>query len=362
MPTFTRSALNPNGAYVSDAMDQVEQWNANRGDQWSQFAIQQGNRRWENDWQREIALKQLEQRNTEYQGDRAQRATEYQDGRTDRAADKSDLALLRAAEFKYRGERDMAGDTFRNRSFDETKSFNDLGRADITRRQSRDAEEDGRRQAKIAGYSALAKMPNAFASPEAYAAAIAGFDPEGGMPILQQEMFRRADRKDAAGQARSDRLAGDASGSDPAKRVDARRIIDADPTLKGTIDVAETATPIPFNASDSRVADLVNAEISQGSVRQALTPMSRSGGVQSGESLQRDAAILQMTIKDAAKRIANETGYDARSIEKELANRIGSLDNTGFWRGIPSAVGLPSQRDAAVQEALKFLGVTNPTE
>lgn len=59
MPTFTRSVLNPNGTYQPDAMDQVEQWNAQRGDQWAKYNMDRQSQSAQDDWRKEVALKQL---------------------------------------------------------------------------------------------------------------------------------------------------------------------------------------------------------------------------------------------------------------------------------------------------------------
>jgi hypothetical protein len=78
MPTFTRSFFDPKGSYQSDAMDQVEQWNANRGDQWSQYALNMANKNREEDWRKDVALKQLGLQSEMYQGGRQESALERQ--------------------------------------------------------------------------------------------------------------------------------------------------------------------------------------------------------------------------------------------------------------------------------------------
>ncbi len=59
MPTFTRSAMNPNGSWQSDAQDQAEAFNANRGDNWLQWAQSRADRNQQNGWQRDVALAQI---------------------------------------------------------------------------------------------------------------------------------------------------------------------------------------------------------------------------------------------------------------------------------------------------------------
>lgn len=78
MPTFTRSSFNLGGSYQPDAMDQVEQWNANRGDQWSRYAMDSQKERTADDWRKEVALKQLGLQSEMYQGWRADTAAARQ--------------------------------------------------------------------------------------------------------------------------------------------------------------------------------------------------------------------------------------------------------------------------------------------
>jgi len=66
------------GSYQPDAMDQVEQWNANRGDQWSRYAMESQKERTADDWRKEVALKQLGLQSEMYQGGRADTAAARQ--------------------------------------------------------------------------------------------------------------------------------------------------------------------------------------------------------------------------------------------------------------------------------------------
>lgn len=76
MPIKKYSAMDPSGTFRSDAMDQVEQWNANRGDQWNQFALNLQNQNKQDDWRREVALQQIAQGDRFYQGNREESALE----------------------------------------------------------------------------------------------------------------------------------------------------------------------------------------------------------------------------------------------------------------------------------------------
>jgi len=96
MPTLKYSALDPSGTWQGDAMDQVEQWNANRGDQWSRYALslaQQAQDRAaqqaQEDWRRDVAMRQLALAEKQWQGGR-------EDSAQERALRLQDLAAERA--------------------------------------------------------------------------------------------------------------------------------------------------------------------------------------------------------------------------------------------------------------------------
>jgi hypothetical protein len=88
MPQMTYSAMRPSGSWQSDAMDQVEQLNANRGDEWSRYALslmQQNQARQQQqaaeDWRKEVALRSLSNEQERFHAGRedsaAERAARY---------------------------------------------------------------------------------------------------------------------------------------------------------------------------------------------------------------------------------------------------------------------------------------------
>ena len=184
---------------------------------------------------------------------------------------------------------------------------------------------------------------------------------------------KRTARRDATEQARRDRLAADAAGSNPAKRANARKLIASDPKLAGQIDTPETADEIPVNTNDPKIMDAIKAEVTNGSIRQMLNNTSRSAYAvdmngRSEETSQALAQQLAQTVQGVSERLAAQTGYSARSIQQQIGTMLSQLDTTSGGntasRIITSAIGLGlpelgerrSERAFAVDEALKVLG------
>lgn len=99
MPTFTKSALNPYGTWQSDGMDQSEAFNANRADTQNRFLIQLRDQNKQDDWRKEVALKQLGLQSEMYQG-----------GRQDSADARQAEADRWAQQFTYMTGRDTTQD------------------------------------------------------------------------------------------------------------------------------------------------------------------------------------------------------------------------------------------------------------
>ena len=194
---------------------------------------------------------------------------------------------------------------------------------------------------------------------------------------LLQTMQTQAARKEAAADAKRTRLAREAAGDDPGIRTQALAEIDADPTIRGTIDKGRAA-PIAYNpavASHTTVTRAIDDTIGlpDGKIRQYLTGLNRnelSGGRGDAAGQQ-----LQLAIRSEAARIAQATGVDARSIETAIAGRLQGMDNTGWGAvakrasmlvpslGTSELVGdTQSLRASAVDAAMKMLGITQPTE
>lgn len=100
MPTYTRSALNPNGSWQADGMDEAERFGANRADQWNQFNINNGNQRSQDDWRKTVALQQLGLQRDMWAG-----------GREDSAAARTADDARFTKQFDYMGNRDKTLDT-----------------------------------------------------------------------------------------------------------------------------------------------------------------------------------------------------------------------------------------------------------
>lgn len=117
MPVMKYSALDQSGTYQPDAMDQVEQWNANRGDQWSRYALSLMEKRNDDarqaaadDWRKEVALKQLGLQESMWKG-----------GREDTAAARAAEADRWGKQFDYMRGRDQSADARWQTQFDEDK-------------------------------------------------------------------------------------------------------------------------------------------------------------------------------------------------------------------------------------------------
>ena len=175
MPTFTRSVLNPNGTYQSDAMDQVEQWNANRGDQWSRYALdmlqkQKSDARQQagDDWRKDVALQQLGLQRDQWGGSRqdAAKQFEYMTGRdaaadarwqkewAERSADAQQARADRAIDYGMRKE-----------EAESNKSLRELQREAAKAALSADAQ---RATTRAAASGQVSYMPQTDAGKQAY--------------------------------------------------------------------------------------------------------------------------------------------------------------------------------------------------
>jgi hypothetical protein len=106
MPIKKYSAMDPSGTFRSDAMDQVEQWNSARGDQWNQFNTNIQNQRQQDDWRKDVALQQLGLNREMYQG-----------GREDSAAERAAKYGFMGQELGLRKEESAAERALRERGF-----------------------------------------------------------------------------------------------------------------------------------------------------------------------------------------------------------------------------------------------------
>jgi hypothetical protein len=189
---------------------------------------------------------------------------------------------------------------------------------------------------------------------------------------LMSAMERRQARLDAADAARRQRLASEATGDDPLAATEARKQIETDPTLKGTIDLGK-AKAIPFqrgNIAHRPVEDAITAELTRGSIRRELNMLARDDGVGDEAKLQRLGAQVRRTAAD----IGAATGVDPRSIEADIMAQIEAMDDTSLdyslQRGVLglATLGLSelgdtrSERAAGVSKAMQYLGLAPISE
>lgn len=114
MPVQKYSAMDPSGTWQMDARDQTAMWNADRGDRinmWQQNRIDQ---RGQDDWRRDVALKQLGLSEKMYEG-----------GRADSAAERAAKYGFMGEELGLRREESAADRAFRERGLGfQERNFN----------------------------------------------------------------------------------------------------------------------------------------------------------------------------------------------------------------------------------------------
>lgn len=130
MPTFTRSAMNPNGSWQSDAMDQSEAFNANRGDTWSRFNTTRSDMRTKDDLALQMLREQL-----------GANRYQFDAGRQDTAAARQAEADRWGKQFDYMGNRDKLADTRWQEQFGQDKADREVDRS---WRQEQRARDDAR--------------------------------------------------------------------------------------------------------------------------------------------------------------------------------------------------------------------------
>lgn len=106
MPVQKFSAMDPSGSWNMDARDQVAMWNANRGDQINMWQQNRLDQRGQDDWRREVALKQLGLQENMWKG-----------GREDSAAERAAKYGFMGEELGLRREESAADRALRERGF-----------------------------------------------------------------------------------------------------------------------------------------------------------------------------------------------------------------------------------------------------
>lgn len=110
MPTFTRSAMNPNGTWQSDAMDQSEAFNANRADTNNRWNVGRQDARSQSDMALQMLREQLGLQREMYQG-----------GRQDAASSRQMEADRFGKQFEYMGGRDKLADERWGKGFEQDR-------------------------------------------------------------------------------------------------------------------------------------------------------------------------------------------------------------------------------------------------
>jgi hypothetical protein len=306
---MTYSALNPSGSYQADAMDEVERWNANRGDQWSQYALNlMGQKQRDQaaqageDWRKDVALREL-----------GLRDKEFTLGREDSAAERAQ---------KYGFEtRKLGMDEARNNAY----------LADITARQTAEKEAKLRRdtfrknlmEGKVGGLDDRAKAAlQGMASADVpYDAMVDIFARQFGRP-LETQMRREDTRTVAAEQAAADLEGGIYKGVRELNRLKqtATRggIKDINVAEGGMRDIAEIENAPEFTNEVQSLRE---------QLKQVPDEYGIGGGIGLGVGQGEEVArYVGARIQDAARKIAIEYGGNPQVIAKALYRNVVSGD------------------------------------
>lgn len=106
MPVQKFSAMDPSGSWNMDARDQTAMWNADRGDRINMWQTNRMDQRGQDDWRRDVALKQLGLTEKMYTG-----------GREDSAAERAAKYGFMGEELGLRREESAADRALRERGF-----------------------------------------------------------------------------------------------------------------------------------------------------------------------------------------------------------------------------------------------------
>jgi len=375
MPQLRQTALG--NSWVSTPFDDAERQNAQGLDAWNMAQHQ-------NDWQNQ---RHGQSRSDAWAMNRDNlNFGAWREGQTDSRNAASMAAQERLAKMgfdfqtglqKSGWEREDALDTrrwTRDQPFRDVQTAAATGQKEYYDRQAQQAREaDSRNKA----------LQTVLATPEGQAAARSG-DRAALMELMRKqnalvpadyylEQLQKVEaRKDAAGDARRDRLVQDYHGDDPAAAVEAERILTTDANLKGTVDLGKRKV-IPFqrgNIAHRPVEDAITAELRSGSIRQELNMLPRDDTPIDPATTQR----LGAQIRRAAARIGEATGVDPRSIEADILAQIQGMDHTSWQHsltrglvgvgtlGLSELDDLRSAREQGVTNALQYLGLAPVTE
>lgn len=324
MPVQKFSAMDPSGTWQMDARDQTAMWNADRGDRinmWQQNRIDQ---RGQDDWRRDIMLKQLDQNREFWQG-----------GREDSAAERAAKYGLLGEELGLRREESAANRGLQERMFAPQERLMNLQAAEAEfygedRAKKRAARSQLRERVKSGGIEGIDPRAAAYLRMVAETGdddTLAAMLPQlAGRPLERQ--FAREDQRNAAAEEASARLEGGQFTGEREKQ--------------SLLSRAQRGGMQDVNVGRGQIQSAANV-MSQPEFGQAVESlrMSLRGipdvyklGTQEGEAV---GAILTQAVESQAAELAKQFGTDPRQLARLLYAEVtkgAPGQERGFWSGL----------------------------
>jgi hypothetical protein len=323
MPVQKFSAMDPSGSWNMDARDQTAMWNADRGDRINMWQTNRMDQRSQDDWRKDVALKQL--------------------GLTEKGMNwnREDTAAERAAKYGFMGEelglrrQSMESDNdYRKRmiALQESDPNRKMGSYALEKMKGRDTARSNLRT-RIASGQGLENMdPQAAAYLRMVAETgdddtLSAMLPQIAARPLEQK-FRREDQRSAAAEDAAARLeAGQFTGEREAQ------VLRSQAQRGGMKDVA-------VGRGQMQAASNVTAQPEFGQAVETLRSQLRSipdvykMGTQEGAAV---GAILTQAIEAQAGELARQFGTDPRQLAQLLYAEVSKGapgQERGFWSGL----------------------------
>jgi len=327
MPVQKFSAMDPSGPWNMDARDQTAMWNADRGDRINMWQTNRMDQRGQDDWRKEVALKQL--------------------GLTEKGMNwnREDTAAERAAKYGFMGEelglrrQGMESDNdYRKRmiALQESDPNRQMGSYALEKMKGRDTARSNLRT-RIASGQGLENMdPQAAAYLRMVAETgdddtLSAMLPQIAARPLEQK-FRREDQRSAAAEDAAARLeAGQFTGEREAQ------VLRSQAQRGGMKDVA-------VGRGQMQAASNVTAQPEFGQAVETLRSQLRSipdvykMGTQEGAAV---GAILTQAIEAQAGELAKQFGTDPRQLAQLLYAEVSKGapgQERGFWSGLAPGI------------------------
>lgn len=325
MPVQKFSAMDPSGSWNMDARDQTAMWNADRGDRINMWQTNRMDQRSQDDWRKDVALKQLGLSEKMYTGGR-------EDSAAERAAKYGFEEKRLAADEAQRGwERGYKDDEFNwNKAFDQVK-LDEMSELQKERAGKRTARENLRTRFTTGpGMEGMDPQAAAYLRMVAETGddeTLAAMLPQIAARPLEQK-FRREDQRSAAAEDAAARLEG---GQFTGERE--AQVLRSQAQRGGMKDVAA-------GRGQMQAASNVMAQPEFGQAVETLRSQLRSipdvykMGTQEGAAV---GAILTQAIESQAAELAKQFGTDPRQLAQLLYAEVSKNapgQERGFWSGL----------------------------